>query len=202
MAFPFHRNVTVDLITEFGSKLWKELVGTDDSRRSPLKASHLALVFTGVEAAEAGQRSIDAFLNSPRQSSRTGEHADDKELHSSLKRGAVYGGNVDEVVNSSGNRINTLRTPSFFCKRCQKDIRPDKPIPSSSDVTFEVELEEDDWDQAMSRLKQEHDDFHFARDLSLTSDPLDQTRTPPPKKKQKTRQSETGGIAKFFVRKS
>jgi len=60
-AFPFARELTVDVIASAGDKLWNELVGNSTS----LKVSSVQLAFTGIEESEAGQTSIEGFFKAP-----------------------------------------------------------------------------------------------------------------------------------------
>ncbi|KAI0806104.1 hypothetical protein BC629DRAFT_1732729 [Irpex lacteus] len=67
--FPFTRDITVDGIANAGDKLWKELVGTDSTRKAPLKVTNLSLSFSGIESMETGQRMIEGFLGGKDSSS-------------------------------------------------------------------------------------------------------------------------------------
>jgi len=55
--------VTVDFIAAAGNKLWKELIGTE----VVMKVTNVSLSFTGIEEAEAGQKSIEGFLKRRRE---------------------------------------------------------------------------------------------------------------------------------------
>src|ERR1700735_4339343 len=57
-VFPFTKEVTVDSIASAGDKLWKDLVGNSTT----LNVTNVQLAFTGIDVAEAGQRSIEGFL--------------------------------------------------------------------------------------------------------------------------------------------
>lgn len=82
--FPFSKNVTVDLIAEFGNRLWRELVGwrnddednvnNDHSKSRDIggggvgklttmkKVTNVSLTFMGVEMMEVGQKGIEGFF--------------------------------------------------------------------------------------------------------------------------------------------
>ena len=42
--------------------MWKELAGTDATRKAPLKITNLSLSFSGIESMETGQRTIEGFF--------------------------------------------------------------------------------------------------------------------------------------------
>jgi DNA polymerase eta len=60
----------VDTIASIGDKLWKDLVGNS----ATLNVTALQLAFTGINVAEAGQRSIELFLK-PDSTKRSREEA-------------------------------------------------------------------------------------------------------------------------------
>jgi DNA polymerase eta len=97
-----------------------------------------------------------------------------------------------EGVGSGDDNDDAQR--SFVCSRCRK--RVSLPHPTVSDQ------------EALEKLKTEHDDFHFARDLvrikparagsDQTQDVLQDKKRR--KGKGKAKEGEGEGIAKFFVK--
>lgn len=53
----------MDGIAYAGDKLWKELMGTDATRKTPVKVTGLSLSFSGIESMETGQKMIEGFLS-------------------------------------------------------------------------------------------------------------------------------------------
>ncbi|GLB40498.1 putative eta dna polymerase [Lyophyllum shimeji] len=201
--FPFTREVTVDTIAAAGDKLWKELVGSELAT----KVTSVQLAFTGVEGAEAGQRSIEGFLTSAQSAKR--QRGDDTDIrHVSLDDSLADQGN--DIATSwtngpSGDRSSDAHVPSFVCSRCgKKIILPSTTAPS---VYEEGHLE---------ALRREHDDFHFAQDLAKESagglvisgpsksrtgngKPVSGASKGSPKKKKRRKDApENVGIEKFF----
>ncbi|TFY58395.1 hypothetical protein EVJ58_g6445 [Rhodofomes roseus] len=185
-AFPFTRDASVDVIASAGDKLWKELVGTDNSRTTPLKITNVALGFTGVGVMEVGQRSIDAFLK-PTLTSKEARDA-----------------RRDLVRRKSGSDGEAVpdRATYFVCNECGKRIS--LPGDLVGDGLEEVIVKE-----ALEALRVEHTDFHYAQELSKELGdsvgsprkfrPSSGEQTQQETKKRKPKQS--GGIAKFFAAK-
>lgn len=188
--------MTIDVVAAAGDKLWKELVGPLDSTK-PLstKITHVSLSFHGVEAGEVNQRGIEGFLsktpNSPSKRKREVNEDDEK---------------VDDTIQTISHDYEGLDpTPDidyFVCDRCKKRITlPQELIDASG-------LDEDIKRDALGSLRVEHQDFHFAQDLSrMPSDderperPSSKLAIHPNKKKRKLKggAAEGGeGIAKFF----
>ena len=169
--------MTVDVVTSYADKLWKDLAGTDDS--IPMKITSVSLGFSGVESGETGQQTIEGFFQSP-SATKPSSRAD------KLKRKWVEGQDLDNLVSSH----------SFVCSRCKKRIglSTDEAI-GDEDVVAAV----------LVRKRVEHDDFHFAQDLSRSSEssvsggfrPSDM---PPPPLSRKRKKMDEGGITKFFKR--
>ena len=193
--FPFVRNVTVDVVAAAGDKLWKELVGPLDSKK-PLSAkiTHVSLAFHGVEAGEANQRGIEGFLsksktpNSPSKRKRRADGDDDE---------------VGETVPtlSHGGSVPTPNT-GFVCDRCKRRIALPQEIVAAS------ELDEEIREEALGSLRAEHQDFHFAQDLSRmgSDDERAERRDSKPtergkKRKRKGEKREGEGIARFFSKR-
>jgi len=188
--------VTIDVVAAAGDRLWKELVGPLNSTK-PLstKITHVSLSFHGVEAGEVNQQGIEGFLsktpNSPNK--RKGEvNGDDEEVDDTIQTISRVHEGLDP----------TLDIDYFICDRCKNRIALPQELMNA------VGLGEDIKRDALGSLRAEHQDFHFAQDLSRM--PSDDERlersspkptTHPNKKKRKFKGStaEGGkGIAKFF----
>ncbi|KDQ19232.1 hypothetical protein BOTBODRAFT_153085 [Botryobasidium botryosum FD-172 SS1] len=171
--FPFAKSFNVDMIAKLGEKLWKELMSAKD----PVKVNYLSLGFSGLEAGEAGQRSLEGFFGEGGVKRKREESDEGEEEAQAQAR-----------VEDEGDRT------SFRCTRCGKRF--------TLDSSFEVEGEEE-MASAMVALRMEHDDFHFAQDLSrqdsaAPSKPVsvDSGRGRGSKKKKKI---EVKGIGKYFT---
>lgn len=194
--FPFLRNVTIDAVAAAGDKLWKELVGPLNSKK-PLstKITHVCLSFSGVEAGEVNQQGIEGFLskapNSPRKRKRH-VNSDDEEI-------------VETMPASPHGELEPKPDVDYFiCDRCKKRIAlPEELMMAAS------ELDEDTRKDALGNLRAEHQDFHFAQDLSkMPSDderpekPNPQSTIHPKKKgKHKGGGAKGEGIERFFTKR-
>lgn len=171
--FPFTREITVDYIATLGDKLWKELVGNNVA----MNVSSVQLAFTGIDVTEVGQQSIEGFLQNSRVNKRSRED----------------GINPDQHFQSDNTRApddqSNIR-PSYTCPRCSKTYHlPDATSGVDSDV-------------ALKALRMEHEDFHFAQDLTRESDQVPiVVGSPRPLNKNKKQRKEPVGIEKFFGRK-
>lgn len=190
--FPFVRNVTVDDVSAAGDKLWKELVGPLNSTK-PLstKITHVSLSFHNVEAGETNQRGIEGFLsktpNSPSKGKRKADSDDE---------------GVDETIPtvSHGGPEPKPNIDYFVCDRCNKRISLPQELTGAS------ELDEETRADALGSLRAEHQDFHFAQDLSrMPSDderaerPNSKSTVKPRKKRKQKGEAASGeGIARFF----
>ncbi|EMD33547.1 hypothetical protein CERSUDRAFT_57122 [Gelatoporia subvermispora B] len=188
-AFPFTRNVTVDVIAAAGDKLWKELVGTDSSRTAPIKITNVQLSFTGIELSEAGQRNIEGFLKArPPVSGGSLSSAPPSGLK--RKRGARERSESLEVPQGSSSTRRSKST--FVCDRCGKRVTLADADASAGNAIRQ---------EALARLRVEHDDFHFAQDLARESDGASPQRKirpsdAPPANKKRAKE----GIASFFTK--
>lgn len=201
-AFPFTRDASVDVIASAGDKLWKELIGSETSRTAPLKITNVALGFTGVEAMETGQRSIDAFLKPP--STSPGVPGTDGPANAKRKRDSEEAVDGPEcvVVRRTGDGDSLAGNATYFmCDKCSKRISLPLDLTDSG-------LEDAIRAEALEALRVEHTDFHYAQELSrqLSSPgsprrfrPSSTDRSDPPAKKKRPKERE--GIAKFFATK-
>lgn len=164
--FPFSREITVDLIASAGDKLWKELLGTDESRKTPFKITNVQLSFSGIESMETGQRSIEGFFSNgspsttPTKSSRMKRKRKERD-NDMVDLPFLVAHSVDEPVTvaSSANAKGGSRSnsTSFLCDRCKKRIS----LPEKLD-----DMDDDIKGEAMASLRQEHEDWHFAQELA------------------------------------
>jgi len=213
--FPFNREVTVDLIASAGDKLWKELVGTENSRSTPMKITNVQLSFSGIDSMEAGQQNIEGFFKPPSQSSDNRE-AKPPPRNLKRKRDALHndspllGGEAEITVGESRSTPlsptpdEASSSSSFVCERCGKKITvPDALDGLSDDIKME----------ALTAIKLEHNDFHFAQDLAKEGVPEGRPKRiirplgkPPPAKKKKKAivsgetEQEKEGIKRFFAK--
>ena len=181
--FPFIREITVDAIASLGDKLWKELVGTEASRKSPMKVSSVQLSFAGIASMENGQRRIEGFFQKPSSTSEqvaatTEQFNPPDSVDSSLKRKRSESPNVSRtdggVVMQEGNSENPTvlavgtATPGFLCDRCGERIEMQDWAADSvyQRTSSAVVGDDDDVEEGIERLRREHDDFHFAQDLA------------------------------------
>ncbi|KAI0926251.1 hypothetical protein AcV5_008760 [Taiwanofungus camphoratus] len=201
-AFPFTRQVTVDLIASAGDKLWKELVGTGDARTRPMNINNVALSFAGVGTMEAGQQGIEGFFTTrtlPDELQRSAREGGVKRKIDSLNDPAE-GPRANIGIGDDGGYSNALAgiSTSFLCERCGKRVNLPDSL-SDAGIGDEVRIE------ALEALRVEHDDFHLAQQLAkqLASNGSPQAirafDRPVQKKAKKQRAPE--GIAKFLVRK-
>jgi DNA polymerase eta len=185
--FPFLRDVTIDAVAAAGDKLWKELVGPLNSTK-PLstKINYVCLSFHGVEAGETNQQGIEGFL------SKTPNNP------SKRKREVINDEGVVEAVPEPKRDVDY-----FVCDRCEKRIA----LPQELTV-FAHELDEGIKKDALEGLRAEHQDFHFAQDLSRMGSDDEQpeksnSKSIQPKKKRKHKGSGAGGegIERFFTKR-
>lgn len=199
-AFPFVRNATVDVIAAAGDKLWKELVGTEATRATPMKITNVQLSFSGIEIMETGQRNIEGFFK---------PHSSDGQPHLVLRKRKRHDREDDAtlIATDDDERREELLAieMSFTCLRCGKQISLPEAFKFVGDGS-EGDMKKD----ALATLKMEHDDFHLAQDLSKTPDndgrtirPIERLGPVPSSQKKRRRiaQPETEGIAKFFSKR-
>jgi len=160
VAFPFARNVTVDVIAGFADRLWKDLVGSGNKQDGslPYSVTTIALGFSGVEPGEAGQQSIEGFFR-PGAGTSTKSLSDPdvggdntQRIHREEKRQHETDG--AECFSDDILEIKHEDTASLVCPRCHRRI--------------EVKLGDDGEESEEKRAKAltEHSDFHVAEDLS------------------------------------
>jgi DNA polymerase eta len=216
--FPFTKKVTVDTIASSGDKLWSQLVGNNSG---PMKVSSIQLAFTGIETQEVGQQNIDGFFNgaassnlSPKKvtkpsSKKTFKPTSKRALSAEAEVGTVNARDKrPKLVHSREGSRSPTESPaqgsssgneqSFICPRCNKSVSLDAAIIPALHTKNERS-------EALKILRQEHDDFHFAQDLSTQrSDDgpsIISIRSPEAEKvskKAKKKRKEPVGLEKFF----
>lgn len=187
----------MDTIASAGNRLWKELVGSGVGM--PTKVTNVQLGFTGLEAGESGQRSLEGFLNTgglAKQQIHSKRPRADDFVEGTTKIGPYGDGSIsrssdDGVVSRKTDlenpdprsNSNEIGQASYICPRCGKHMQTRAVTSSEAEVALEM-------------LRMEHSDYHFAQDLAK-----EQRSVSPPRKKKKTKQVEAKGIEKFFSRK-
>lgn len=166
--------------------MWKELVGNS----SNLKVSSVQLAFTGIDVAEAGQQSIEGFLNPLSTSKKRGRYpVTDTDVQAQDSREGIGGG---QAIESRLLDNSTSHSPlSYACTRCGELIQLQT-----------ADHSDEDQEDLFLKAKVEHDDFHFAQDLAKEGKPrsiisVSKKTTPKPTKKRKL-SPEPKGIERFF----
>lgn len=178
-AFPFTKDVTVDVIASAGNKLWKELTRDVTS----INITCVQLAFTGIETAETGQQMIQGFFKT-RDAQLPPLKRPRSDSASSLHKGAVK----SDTQNAPERQ--ELSQMSFVCGRCQKQFA----LGEGSSGWGEEQRT-----SALAMLRQEHEDFHFAKDLAGDSRPIKPHSSKPVS--MRSRGTEPKGITKFFNKK-
>ncbi|KAF7773411.1 hypothetical protein Agabi119p4_5578 [Agaricus bisporus var. burnettii] len=155
--FPFVRKATVDVIAHAGNKLWNETVGTNKT----VVVNYLSLAFTGIDIAEQGQKSIEGFLKSSSISTPKKRPRVEGEIFSADPDAATAVDNDGEDalpdVQPRGSKSNL----SWSCPRCGEEFKLPDHMSHADDDTQRM---------ALSITRSEHEDFHFAEDLSKAPD--------------------------------
>ena len=165
----------MDTIASISDKLWKDLVGDN----ATLNVTALQLAFTGINVAEAGQRSIEVFLK-PASTKRSLEEANAPEQN-------------EAATSFDGNNFMLLddRMLPNTCSRCGKIFRS-----SSTNQSM------DDQETELAKAKMEHSDYHFAQDLTAEGPSVISASKPVTSNsktsKRPKRSTEPKGIEKFF----
>ncbi|GBE88531.1 N-acetyltransferase eso1 [Sparassis crispa] len=197
-VFPFSRNVTVDLIASAGDKLWKELVGTEDTRATPMKITNVQLSFAGIESMEVGQRGIEVFLKTRSPSDEQTPQQRKNDDSPKRKRDPQ-----DDAPAPPPPQSPTREdAASFVCDQCKKLIALPDAL-ASGGIDGEIRAE------ALARLRVEHDDFHLAHELAKQSSGGGYSSLRPTSRQERNRGSGTngdkekkpGGIATFFKKR-
>jgi len=172
----------VDTIANAGNKLWNELFGN----RTTLNVTKVHLAFTGIEFSETGQQTIEGFLkpSSSKKRPQDDEFLDAQDV------------DAQEVADTSHEKT------AYVCLRCGKTFHS----PSRTELFLLGENGAADSDY-LSRVKLEHEDYHFAQDLAnegrsqskiSVSRPQNTTSASAHSLKKQKSTSNPGGIEKFF----
>lgn len=190
-TFPFTREVTVDVIAMAGDKLWKELIIPGEL----LKVTNVSMALTGLETADSGQKSIEGFLKTGLGSKRPREDDDRLSPRRPTTEFITENPCVENTENTGNiTQVQNLATPiSFTCGRCSKRISLPENFSNNN-------VEENTRMEALAVIRMEHNDFHFAQDLSRAPHDTGSSDSPVRAAKKK-RQKEPQGIAKFFNQK-
>lgn len=208
-AFPFARNITVDVIAGFADRLWKDLMGSSNKQDGslPYSVTTIALGFSGVEPGEAGQQSIEGFFRSGPGTSTKSRSDPDLDQVDDNKQRIHRAKRQRECSSDDILEIEHDDTASLVCPRCFKRI--------------EVELGDNGEVSEERRAKalMEHGDFHVAEDLSKLPDDGINIRSPSQgfrvaergrkrirgtgvgKNSDRSRAEAAEGISRFLVRK-
>lgn len=228
----------MDAIAHAGDKLWKELVGTEQSRATPMKITNLSLSFSGIASMETGQRRIEGFFRSP-PSPDTDDNAQSewdrgnndtiKPLSKRKRSGSdSRHGNADNEKPGPSDAASVQAVDerySYRCERCGQLVMLTDSVLSSvlgdggEGLGDQSGVVENEIKEAISALRREHDDFHFAQDLA--NEPMhlegsskrapikvgDSTTSGPASKRKKMENKKRpakdvkGNIATFFAKK-
>lgn len=171
------------MVLRSGEKLWKELTAGGSPS---YKIHNLALSFSGLGSLESGQQGIEGFFAKP----------DSESTSDSLARVKRKRNEPNEIIelDDDGEVLFIPSPPVYFeCDRCRKRI------------TGSTGSSKDDRSITLERLKMEHEDFHFAEQLSRQREDEEEGssggrshRSPIKKKKKK----DIKGIAKYFEPRS
>lgn len=169
----------MDTIASLGDKLWKELVGNS----ATLNVTSVQLAFTGIDVAEAGQRSIEGFLK-PASKKRPQEEDSIVPVHNEAS-GSLQADDPELL----GDQKRQGLLSSYTCPRCRK-------------VFSGANQSSDDQEAELAKAIMEHSDYHFAQDLAAEgpSHPIISVSKPSTAKSNKKQKKsiEPKGIEKFF----
>ena len=159
MGFPYTSNLTTEYVLKYAERLLREFVGSrKGSGMHPDLGfcTGLNLRFQDLERIEPGQTAIQAFFNGQNGS----PHKFKREQSVLVKKEEVK---EEEADIKSEALSGTTFEIDYVCGKCAELI-------CSSVQREDTSLDFDTWEeQAIQRLKQEHDDFHFAKDMHSKS---------------------------------
>ena len=124
------------------TKLWKELHGTDAERAANpnapnMKIINISIAFTGVEALEQGQRAIEGYF-------------------ASALPGPSKTRPKERTTKAKRENEEKPTMVEYVCPKCSKTLV----------VSVQDDDDEEYRDYKIKAAKAEHDDFHFAQQLS------------------------------------
>lgn len=161
----------MDLIAAAGDKLWKELVGTDTSRRTEMKITSVQLSFTGIESMESGQKMIEGFFGGKPQvntkpSSSSGKPASIAQAESpnsnTPRPTSAVGGGGEGSKPRPPKRKRTSSSANNDRDRGDKSPTPTADVDESGALSFVC-------DQCGQRVALSPDDVSHAGDADATA---------------------------------
>lgn len=177
-AFPFTSRLDIPYIIRFGEKLLQIAIGAGDkltaigpdTKIGPY--SNIQLSFSGLEKLEEGQKGIEGFFTAG--PSKPVKREKDDATESKAKRRKVDDDAQDRqekdeatteqetlILPSSPPPDPALSLPTFTCPKCSKTIS----LPSSAVDSLRPGFDLSAAALLLQKEKDEHSDFHFARDM-------------------------------------
>lgn len=162
--FPFTSNLTAEGILKLGEKILRDFIGERKAGQNTELGgcTNLSLQFQSLERQESGQRGIEGFFAGGRSPTKAGKRkaeppdlllVDDGDLPQPSKKSKPPTPVLVEESKSITSKVK------FTCPKCSKLIMT--VITHDADAEDVKSVKAD----ALKRLKDEHADFHFARDL-------------------------------------
>lgn len=206
-AFPYTSRLTLDYVFRHAQRLLVEFVPpstahqnrlSDMTDATPLgRTTSLALAFQGLERVETGQKGIEGFFAPGPAPSPAVEHD-----HKGKRKASP-----DVASDATPKRSKATESPAepdltYTCPRCKKVLR----VSPSSILSSPTRSRDAVVASALDRVKAEHADGHFARDLvdeerkALRPAPQSVSSKPAVKSKKEGAkpQKPKGDIASFF----
>lgn len=164
-----------------------------------MKVTSVQLAFTGLETAESGQSTIEGFFTTTPDRGKL--ESSSSAARSALKRRRDAGEDINDdalprmdLLESEASTTISDSSTSFDCSRCGKRVvLAEQYVGADVEGIYRA--------QALSTLRMEHDDFHFAQDLAETPNAVQTGRQGETQKKRKKKRDEPEGIAKFFSKR-
>ena len=167
--FPFTSNLTAEGILKLGEKILRDFIGERKAGQNTELGgcTNLSLQFQSLERQESGQRGIEGFFAGGASPTKTSKRKaeppdspvpsliDDSDLPQPSKRSKA----PTPIPIEEAQPKSITSKVKFTCSRCSKLIKTVITHDSDADDVKQLKAE------ALKRLKEEHSDFHFARDL-------------------------------------
>ncbi|KAH8923603.1 DNA/RNA polymerase [Atractiella rhizophila] len=207
--FPYTSNLSPEYITKLAEKLMRDLQGEKKKGEEGGlgKITNLSLAFNGLERMEAGQKGIEGFFG--KAMDRMNGDSNKKESSSknlvqesppSKKR--KLEASSASPPNPTKKKKRTERKPFFLCPECGKEVE----IPSSV-LPDEMVGDAEAVQAALTAVKAEHEDYHFAKKLHEDEfrrgrgEEGEEAKPKKTKKKERDRKDEEGEERKAKKRK-
>ncbi|EGG01839.1 uncharacterized protein MELLADRAFT_117712 [Melampsora larici-populina 98AG31] len=211
IGFPFTQKLDRLYIFNLGQRLLQEFVIKENSKKKELgKITSLCLAFQTLERLESGQQGIEGFFkqdkgvkdfsrllkdgagqslrNDPQQGSELGKESKEESVK-------LQGSSSTLKLKPEGVLTNFFNPPNpttlsksrleYKCDRCEKMIR--------LETREEWKESQEEEEERFHKLKVEHSDEHFAKDLwneDRRVGPEEEEEEEQPKKKMKVRKNE------------